>query len=391
MDYEKYRSLFRGEDMPLCYLDLDLLDKNIDAITKQMEGTNKTIRLASKSLRVPSMIEHILKHDNIEGILAYSATEAVFLSQQGIDDIIIAYPVMNENYIRQVLLEKKRIYFMVDLKEHVDQIATVAKELETTARLCIDIDMTSRYPGVYFGVYRSSIKSADQVRVLGEYILQSKHVKLEAIMGYEAQIAGVADRSPARSFILNAVVRLLKTRSIASVARFRGETIRILKEQGHPITIVNGGGTGSVKSTKEEEGVTEVTVGSGFFSPALFDYYNDFRYAPAMGFAIEVTRKPEDNVYTCHGGGYIASGSIGIDKQPEIFMPAEASFFADEGCGEVQTPIKYKGKLKLGDPVLLRHAKAGELAEHFNEVLILKDGKIIDRVKTYRGLGKKFL
>jgi len=37
--------------------------------------------------------------------------------------------------------------------------------------------------------------------------------------------------------------------------------------------------------------------------------------------------------------------------------------------------------------VLFRHAKAGELAERFNEYLLVAGGEIVDRVPTYRGLG----
>ena len=44
----------------------------------------------------------------------------------------------------------------------------------------------------------------------------------------------------------------------------------------------------------------------------------------------------------------------------------------------------------LGAPVLFRHAKAGELAERFNEYLLVSQGKIVSRAKTYRGLGLSF-
>ena len=45
-----------------------------------------------------------------------------------------------------------------------------------------------------------------------------------------------------------------------------------------------------------------------------------------------------------------------------------------EGAGEVQTPLRVgpKSKLRLGDPVFFRHAKAGELAEHFAEYLLVR-------------------
>jgi D-serine deaminase-like pyridoxal phosphate-dependent protein len=62
-------------------------------------------------------------------------------------------------------------------------------------------------------------------------------------------------------------------------------------------------------------------------------------------------------------------------------------------AGEVQTPIHYTGaeQLALGDPILMRHSKAGELCERFNELLILQQDKLLGVFPTYRGEGKCFL
>ena len=58
------------------------------------------------------------------------------------------------------------------------------------------------------------------------------------------------------------------------------------------LEIVNGGGTGSLELTGAEEAVTEVTAGSGFYAPALFDHYSRFTLTPAAGFALPIVRKP---------------------------------------------------------------------------------------------------
>ena len=49
-----------------------------------------------------------------------------------------------------------------------------------------------------------------------------------------------------------------------------------------------------------------------------------------------------------------------------------------------------RGKLQPGDPVFFRPAKAGEIAERFKEYLLVQDGRITGRAKTYRGLGYCF-
>jgi len=156
---------------------------------------------------------------------------------------------------------------------------------------------------------------------------------------------------------------------------------------------VNGGGTGSIDSTRAEPVVTEITVGSGFYAPALFDNYRDFRYQPAAGFAIEIVRHPHPSLYTCLGGGYIASGAVGSEKQPVPYLPYGARLDSLEGAGEVQTPIRYEGTvaLQIGDPVFMRHSKAGELCERFKHLLLVADGAIVDEVTTYRGDGQCFI
>jgi D-serine deaminase-like pyridoxal phosphate-dependent protein len=74
-------------------------------------------------------------------------------------------------------------------------------------------------------------------------------------------------------------------------------------------------------------------------------------------------------------------------------LPAGASLLANEGCGEVQTPVNYSGPeiLALGDPIFFRHAKAGELCEHFNEIVLLAGAAVVGRVPTYRGDGRSFV
>jgi D-serine deaminase-like pyridoxal phosphate-dependent protein len=98
-------------------------------------------------------------------------------------------------------------------------------------------------------------------------------------------------------------------------------------------------------------------------------------------------------MFTAMGGGYIASGGIGLSKQPTPYLPKGFFLIQNEGCGEVQTPITYNGKEKLsiGDTILFRHAKAGELCERFNALHIVSNGKIVETTPTFRGEGKCFV
>jgi D-serine deaminase-like pyridoxal phosphate-dependent protein len=255
--------------------------------------------------------------------------------------------------------------------------------------LCIDLDMSSSFPGLHFGVRRSGLTTPEQVLMVARLITETRGVRLEGLMGYEAQIAGVPDAGSGK----NAVIRVLKGRSRKEVADRRAKAVKALQAAGHQLRFVNGGGTGSMETTVAEDVVTEVTAGSGFYSPALFDGYEGFRHHPAAGYAIEITRLPAPGLYTCLGGGYPASGSADKNKLPSVYLPEGASLLDLEGAGEVQTPVQYHGqeRLALGDPIFMRHAKAGELCERFNTLLLVAGGQVVDEVPTYRGEGHCFL
>jgi D-serine deaminase-like pyridoxal phosphate-dependent protein len=64
-----------------------------------------------------------------------------------------------------------------------------------------------------------------------------------------------------------------------------------------------------------------------------------------------------------------------------------------EGAGEVQTPVHgmAASNLSIGDRVYFRHAKAGELCERFDTLLLVSGDRVVDEVPTYRGEGRTFL
>lgn len=392
--YTYYREIFRDRRAPFAYVDLDLLDQNI-ALTLR-RAHSKSVRLATKSLRCLAMVRRILaKSAQFQGLMCFTAREAVYLAGLGFTDLLIGYPCVDEHDIEDVataVAGGASITLMVDSVAHVERIARVASHIGVRLPVCLEVDMSLPLPGLKFGVWRSPVREVKDARPVIERIAASEFIYLDGIMGYEAQIAGVGDNFPGQT-LKNQLVRGLKRMSIPDIAKRRAEVVELARSLGRQPRFVNGGGTGSMRTTAEEPEVTEITVGSGFYGPGLFDNYQDFTYLPAAAYAIEIVRQPAPGVYTCLGGGYIASGAVGPEKAPVPYLPGGARLNSLEGAGEVQTPISYSGPelLDLGDPVFLRHSKAGELCERFNTLYLVSDGAIVDTVTTYRGEGLCFL
>jgi D-serine deaminase-like pyridoxal phosphate-dependent protein len=96
---------------------------------------------------------------------------------------------------------------------------------------------------------------------------------------------------------------------------------------------------------------------------------------------------------TTLGGGYVASGAPAADRLPEPYLPEGLHLDRNEGAGEAQTPLLGESalRLRIGDRVYMRHAKAGELCERFNSLYLVRGDEIEAEVPTYRGEGFAFL
>ena len=107
----------------------------------------------------------------------------------------------------------------------------------------------------------------------------------------------------------------------------------LLKDrQGTRLEFVNAGGTGSLEFSAADPSVTEVTAGSGFFAPTLFDSYRHFQPAPAAAFALPVVRRPNADTVTVLGGGYVASGIADISRLPTPWLPEGLTLDSQEGA-----------------------------------------------------------
>ena len=329
-DYQYYKRALQGLPLPLAYVDLDLLDANSDDILAA--AGEHPIRIASKSIRCSYLLRYLLdRSPRYIGIMSFALPESLFLAAQGFDQILLGYPSMNRAAIAAVVQANaagKTIIPMVDCRQHLQAIQQAAQQQGTVQPICADVDMSSQFPLLYFGAHRSPLRDRDSFNRFLDEVEQCPNLQLVGIMGYEAQIAGVGDASPS-SGVKNRIIRWLKRRSIVELSRRRQLACQLAVDRGHPLRLVNGGGTGSIDSTIGDRSVTELTVGSGVYSPGLFDHYRNFRLRPAA------TRwrcaQPEPGIWTLTGGGYIASGSIGLDKQPVPHLPLGMSLLANEG------------------------------------------------------------
>jgi D-serine deaminase-like pyridoxal phosphate-dependent protein len=395
--HDRYERIFAEVEAPFAFVDLDAMWANAGAMLERAGA--KPIRVASKSVRCRALLETILRRDErFAGVMTYTLPETLWLAEQGFEDLLLAYPTadsgaLGELALRSVANPAGAPVVMVDCVEHLETIESVLGAGAAPVRVCIDVDAGWWALGgrIKVGPKRSPVHTVEQALALAREIDGRPQIELVGLMAYEGQIAGVGDQPPGRR-LRGRGIRFMQRRSAAELAGRRGAIVAAVGELTD-LEIVNGGGTGSLELTAAEDAVTEVTAGSGFYAPALFDHYSRFALTPAAGFALPIVRRPSAKIATALGGGYLASGSGDPARLPAPWLPPGLELDPEEGAGEVQTPLlgPAAADLRIGDRAYLRHAKAGELCERFASLHLVEGEEVVDVVPTYRGDGKTFL
>ncbi|MEV4661265.1 alanine racemase [Micromonospora echinofusca] len=383
-------------DPPYAVVDLAAFDGNAAALADRAAG--KPVRIASKSVRARDLIGRALARPGWAGVMAFTLPEASWLVRTGVtDDALVAYPTVDRGALAALAADPAlaaAVTLMIDGTDQLDLVDAVCPPgRRPELRVCLDLDASWRPLGgrVHVGVRRSPVHSARAAGALAATVAARAGFRLVGLMAYEAQIAGVGDAPPGRA-VLGSAIRLAQRGSYRELLARRGAAVAAVREHAD-LEFVNGGGTGSVAATSADPAVTEVTAGSGLYGPTLFDAYRAWRPTPAAAFACAVVRRPGPGLATVLGGGWIASGPAEDSRLPRPWLPEGLKLIGTEGAGEVQTPLAgtAAGALRVGDRVWFRHAKAGELCEHVNELHLVDGDTVVATVPTYRGEGHAFL
>lgn len=383
--YLRYTTALQGQARPLAFVDLEALEENARRILHY--AGELPIRIATKSIRCKEVLSHVQAlSGRFQGFLCFSAREALYLAEEGLDDFLVGYPffqAVEQEAFRTLILRGKKAVAIIDSFEAAEALHYTFRGTNTRAQIALEVDVSSDWGWLYFGVRRSPLRSVEEVLQLAQAIKRLERVELVGIMAYEAQIAGVGD---ARVGWKGPLLRYLKRRSWEEVRAKRQAVVEALSDAGFTLQFVNGGGTGSLRTTASDPSVTEVAAGSAFFAPGLFDHYREVEFVPAAGFSLEIVRRPAKHIFTCHGGGYIASGADGPEKLPKPWLPPDMRLLPHEGAGEVQTPVAFSEPpefLRIGAPLYFRHAKAGELTQRFPTLYAVRGERTEARWPTY--------
>ncbi len=386
MNHDAWRAALADVPLPAAVVDVGAFDRNVARARAAVAdhrgegGAPVRVRVAHKSLRCLDLLRRAL--DGLgpvaSGVLAFQAAEVRALAAAGFDDLLLAYPPARrwEGEALGEAARYARVRVAIDDDRQLDG-------LDPSVEICVDADASLRIAGQHLGARRSPIRTPEAALRVAEAARARGH-RVTAVMIYESAVAGLPDHDP--RWWMRPPLRWVKAQSAAAAAEARSAIVGALRAAGHPIDVVNGGGTGSLRVTPGDGSVSEVAVGSAFYAPHTFDGFDGLSLEPALFLVMPVCRVPGPGWVTVSGPGVVATGAAGAHRWPVVVAPAGLAPIPDEGFGEVQTPLRVPPgcALTIGDPVVLRPAKAGEPLDRFREVWPLFDGRVGAPLPTLR-------
>lgn len=230
-------------ETPCLTVDLDIMKANISTMAELVSSSGVNLRPHIKTHKSPSIGKLQLESGAV-GITAAKLSEAWVFANEGFDDILLAYQVVSDNKIQNLIELAKK----VKLRTCVDHLATAQKlskaALSADIRLEVLLDVDT-------GLERTGC-SPQEALDLGIQISKLQGLNLCGVFSYAGYRPGDPNPDVRRSWARN------EAETAASLARS-------LQSQGVPANTVSVSGTPGAPFAIEVEGVTEVRPGTYVF------------------------------------------------------------------------------------------------------------------------------
>lgn len=389
LSYDAWRQVLRGEKLPAAILDLDAFDRNAARIATHATAAGVSVRIATEALRVPRLIRRVLDLGKpYAGVLCFAAAEAELLASRGHEDLLLGYPTLQPKDLDTFVKlheQDRNARVVVDSADAVELWAKVASGLKAPLAVVVDVDVSARLGPRPVSAGRSPMRQPADVVAIVEAIRAQPDLRFGGLLAQDAGAAVVTDGEPNRgmagSLLRRARQRLVRGR--------RRAVVDALRARGIEVASVNGGAAGVLAPGGIEPWLTEITIGGSLLHGHGIEGGAELGLEPALFFALQAVRRPAPDLVSCHGGGRLAALPQTGAKLATPHLPAGLELVDAGGHGEMQTTVRGAATrdLELGDPVLFRPARPGDVAESFEELITLASGEIVDRAPTYRGLG----
>jgi D-serine deaminase-like pyridoxal phosphate-dependent protein len=346
-------------DTPSMLVDESLMEQNISEMQALANSFGAQLRPHIKTHKTPQVALRQISH-GARGITCAKLGEAEVMADAGVEDILIAYPVVTELKINRLIavMEKARMIVAVDSLDAAEALSAAMSRNDRSLEVYVEVNT---------GQNRSGQLAGHDAVQLALDIARMPSLNVIGIMTHEGHTHTVA------------------ADKIADAARGAGEklvaTAEEIRRAGLPITEVSVGSTPSSMYTPSVGGITEMRPGTYVFRDTtgfLYGLYGPDRCA-ARVLATVVSHPSKDRMIVDSG-----SKTLALDKSHGhpghgyiIGHPGSIIDRLSEEHGVVVIPEDDPG-FAIGERVEIIPNHICPSVNLLDELNIVRDGAVID-------------
>jgi D-serine deaminase-like pyridoxal phosphate-dependent protein len=239
----------RALDTPALLVDLDRLERNIARMRDLVAGSGLALRPHAKASKCAEVARMQIQA-GARGICCAKLAEAEAMVAGGIDDILITTPVAGEPKVSRLaeLARRARLGVVADSAEAIRAIDAAAAASGSRVAIVVEVNV---------GQDRCGVEPGPLAAELAGVVARLKNLELGGLQGYHGRLQGIVSYAERREAVRVALARLL-------------ESAKVVRDSGHELRVLTGGGTGSAPSDLEFGGLTELQPGSYIYMDASY-------------------------------------------------------------------------------------------------------------------------
>ncbi len=230
-------------DTPALVVDLDVMEGNLTKMAEYCRRHNLRLRPHTKTHKIPELARKQIE-SGASGITVAKLGEAEVMIDDGLNDLLIAYPIVGPTKTARLarLAERATITVSLDSAEAARGISAAVSDRGANVGILVEIDV---------GFGRVGVGSETEALKLAQTVSSLPGLNFQGLMFFPGHF-GV---EPDQRAVLRAQVNELLDRCVETFAR-----------TGMPIAIVSGGSTPSRYESDRFHGVNEVRPGTYIFN-----------------------------------------------------------------------------------------------------------------------------
>jgi len=228
-------------DTPAVIVDLDIMDRNLSRMGDYCREHQLLLRPHTKTHKIPELAKRQVA-SGATGITVAKISEAEVMLDAGIDDILIAYPIVGPTKTARLarLAEQARITVSLDSEEVARGLSEASQG--ATIQVLIEMDV---------GFERCGFSDEADLLALGRKIADLPGLEFRGLMFFPGQFTVTPDERAAMRVQVN---------------DFLKRTLETFSDAGLPVSIVSGGSTPTAYEGGHFHGVNEVRPGTYIFN-----------------------------------------------------------------------------------------------------------------------------